>query len=134
MDEKKEHKKLAMTSTKQEMLHAYNTLLKQIDEKQAGELKPEKKIEEKKTKEAVQVAESLTTEGVAGEIGNLKVDIGKTLTRIADQMEGEVNRFVSIRNAIAAKETFSEMIVVKNGCCGDRGQTVPQSIKIRATL
>jgi hypothetical protein len=105
MDEKKEHKKLAMTSTKQEMLHAYNTLLKQMEEKQAGELKPEKKIEEKKTKEALQVAESLTTEEVAGEIGNLKIDIGKTLTRIADQMEGEVNRFVAIRNAIAAKET-----------------------------
>jgi len=105
MEEKKEHKKLAMTSTKQEMLHAYNTLLKQMEEKQTGELKPEKKIEEKKTKEAVQVAESLTTEGVAGEIGNLKLDIGKTLTRIADQMEGEVNRFVAIRYAIAAKET-----------------------------
>jgi hypothetical protein len=44
------------------MLHAYNTLLKQMEEKQAGELKPEKKIEEKKTKEAVQVAESLTTQ------------------------------------------------------------------------
>ena len=68
-------------------------------------LNRKKKIEEKKTKEAVQVAESLTTEEVAGEIGNLKIDIGKTLTRIADQMEGEVNRFVAIRNAIAAKET-----------------------------
>jgi hypothetical protein len=75
-----------MTSTKQEMLHAYNTLLKQMEEKQAGELKPEKKIEKKKTKEAVQAAESLTTEEVAGEIGNLKIDIGKTLTRI-DSLE-----------------------------------------------
>jgi len=104
MDEKKEQKKLAMTNTKQEMIQAYNTLLKQLEEKQAGELKPEKKIEEKKTKEAVQVAASLTTEGVGKEIAELKLEIGRTLTRIADQLEGEVNRFVAIRNAIAAKE------------------------------
>jgi hypothetical protein len=104
MDEKKEQKKLAMTNTKQEMIQAYNTLLKQLEEKQAGEMKPEKKIEEKKTKEAVAVAASLTTEGVGKEIAELKLEIGRTLTRIADQLEGEVNRFVAIRSAIAAKE------------------------------
>ncbi|MDO8724172.1 MAG: hypothetical protein Q7J31_18380 [Syntrophales bacterium] len=104
MDGKKDHKKLTPTNTKQEMLQAYNALLKELEEKQEGELKPEKKIEEKKTKEAVQVAESLTTEGVGKEIANLKMEIGKTLTRISDQLEGEVNRFVAIRNAIGAKE------------------------------
>ena len=104
MDEKKEQKKLAMTNTKQEMIQAYNTLLKQLEEKQAGELKPEKKIEEKKTKEVVQVAASLTTEGVGKEISELKLEIGRTLTRIAEQLEGEVNRFTAVRNAIAAKE------------------------------
>ncbi len=36
MDEKKDVKKLAMTNTKQEMLDAYNTVLKQLQEKQAG--------------------------------------------------------------------------------------------------
>jgi NADH/NAD ratio-sensing transcriptional regulator Rex len=104
MEESKEQKKLAMTSTKQEMLQAYNTLLKQLEEKQAGELKPEKKIEEKKIKESVQVATSLTADGVGKEIAELKMEIGKTLTRITDQLEGEVNRFVAIRNAISAKE------------------------------
>jgi hypothetical protein len=104
MDEKKEQKKLAMTNTKQEMIQAYNTLLKQLEEKQAGELKPEKKIEEKKTKEAVGIAASLTTEGVGKEIAELKLEIGRALTRIADQLEGEVNRFVAIRSAITAKE------------------------------
>jgi hypothetical protein len=33
MDEKKEVKRLSMTSTKQEMLDAYGTLLKQLQEK-----------------------------------------------------------------------------------------------------
>ena len=45
-----------MTSTKQEMLDAYHAVLKQVQEKDAAELKPEKKLEEKKHQEAVQVA------------------------------------------------------------------------------
>lgn len=93
-----------MSSTKQEMLEAYNTLLKRLQEKREGELKPEKKIEEKKIQEAVQVAESLTVEGVAKEIGVLKLDIGKMLSQITDRLEGEVNKFVAIRSAITAKE------------------------------
>jgi len=104
MDEKKDVKKLSMSSTKQEMLNAYDTLLKQLQEKQAGELKPEKKIEEKKTKEAVQVAEVLTSESVAKEINNLKLDVNKMLVQLSDGLDGEVNKFLAIQNAIAAKE------------------------------
>jgi hypothetical protein len=104
MEAKNDHKKLTLTSTKQEMLQAYNTLLKELEARQAGELKPEKKIEEKKNREAVQVAESLTAEGVGKEIAALKIEIGKTLTGISDRLEGEVGRFISIRNAIGAKE------------------------------
>ena len=104
MDEKKEPKKLSTTNTKQEMLEAYNTLLKQLQEKREGELKPERKLEERKTQEAVKVAESLTVEGVSKEISSLKLDIGKMLSQITDRLEGEVNKFVAIRNAIDAKE------------------------------
>lgn len=103
MEEKKEIKKLSMTSTKQEMLDAYSTLLKQLQEKQAGELKPEKKVEEKKTKEAVQVAEALTAEGVSREISNLKIDINKMLTQLSEKLEDEVQKFLAVQNAIAAK-------------------------------
>jgi len=104
MDEKKDVKKLSMSSTKQEMLSAYDALLKQLQEKQAGELKPEKKIEEKKTKETVQVAESLTSESVAKEINALKLDVNKMLTQLSDGLDGEVNKFSAVQNAIAAKE------------------------------
>ncbi len=48
MEDKTVTKKLSMASTKQEMLESYNALLKQLQEKQSGELKPEKKIEEKR--------------------------------------------------------------------------------------
>ncbi len=104
MEGKKETKKLAMTSTKQEMLNAYNALLKELEARQQGELRPEKRVEEKKSREAVQIAESLTAEGIAKEISALKLEIGKALTAIADQLEGQVGRFIAIGNAIAAKE------------------------------
>ncbi|MBU2260315.1 MAG: hypothetical protein KKF02_00075 [Proteobacteria bacterium] len=104
MEGKKDPGKLTLTSTKKEMLQAYNTLLKELEARQDGELKPERKIEEKKNREAVQVAESLTAERVGKEIAALKLEIGKTLTGVSDQLEGEVIRFVAIRNAIGAKE------------------------------
>ena len=104
MEEKREPRKLTLTSTKQEILKTYNALLKELEARQESELKPEKKIEEKKNREAVQVAESLTADGVGKEIAALKLEIGRTLTGISDQLESEVGRFVAIRNAISAKE------------------------------
>ncbi|MBN1380393.1 MAG: hypothetical protein JXA41_01835 [Deltaproteobacteria bacterium] len=104
MDEKKEMKKLSMSNTKQEMLDAYGVLLKQLQEKREGELKPEKKVEEKKDKEAIKSSEALTAEGVVTEIGALKLDIGKTLSRISDQLEDQVNKLATIQHAITAKE------------------------------
>ena len=41
---------------------------------------------------------------MAKEINNLKIDIGKLLTQIADGLDGEVNKFAAIQQAIAAKE------------------------------
>ena len=104
MEDKKEIKKLSMTSTKQEMLEAYAQLQKQLQEKQAGELKPEKRIEEKKTNEAIQVAETLSSADVPGAIHQLKSDIGRMLTQIAERLEGETAKFTAIQQAVTAKE------------------------------
>ena len=103
-DEKKEPMKVSMSNTKQEMLHAYNDLLKQMQEKEKTELKPEKKIEEKKIKEIVNVADSLSSEGVVKGISNLKLEMGKMLTQISDRLEEEVSKFKGIQKAIEIKE------------------------------
>jgi hypothetical protein len=105
MEEKKfQPKKLSLSNTKQEMLEAYQTVLKQLEAQKEAELKPEKKIEEKKAKEVIQVAESLSSEGVAKEISNLKIETSKTLAQISDRLEEEVNKFRAIQTAIALKE------------------------------
>ena len=105
MEEKKfQPKKLTLSNTKQEMLEAYSAILKQLEAQREAELKPEKKLEEKKAKEVIQVAESLSSEGVAKEISNLKIETSKTLAQISDRLEEEVNKFRAIQSAISLKE------------------------------
>jgi hypothetical protein len=105
MEEKKiQPRKLTLSNTKQEMLEAYQTALKQLEAQREAELKPEKRLEEKKAKEVTQVAESLSSEGVAREISNLKIETSKTLAQISDRLEEEVNKFRAVQNAIVLKE------------------------------
>jgi hypothetical protein len=89
---------------KQEMLESYQELVKHLEEKRAAELNPVKKIEEKKTEEAVKVAAALPPDGIDREIGNLKADIGRLLSDISSKLETEVGRFSSIQTAVASKE------------------------------
>lgn len=105
MESKKpEVKKLSMTSTKQEMLDAYHTVLKQLQEKNEAELKPEKKVEEKKQKEAIQVALAVSSDGASRQIADLKIEIGKMLTQISEKLDDEVSKFKKIEEAVGFKE------------------------------
>jgi hypothetical protein len=105
MEEKKvQPKKLTTSNTKQEMLEAYQTVLKQLEAQKELDLKPEKKLEEKKAKEVIQVADSLSSEGIAREASTLKIETGKMLAQITDRMEEEINRYKAIQNAVALKE------------------------------
>ena len=97
-------RKLSDKSTKQEMLDAYQDVVKQLEAKRSSELNPEKKIEERKSQEAIKVAGSLSPDGVDREIGNLKAEIGRLLAEISDRLAGEVGKFRSIQKAIESKE------------------------------
>src|SRR6266481_3905760 len=97
-------KKLSEKSTKQEMLDAYQALAKQLDEKRAAELAPERRIEERKTEEAVKVATTVAPDGIDREIGNLKAEIGKMLVDVSDRLAAESCKFRSIQKAVESKE------------------------------
>jgi len=104
MVERKPVKKLTATNTKQEMLDSYNDLLKQFEEKRQAEASPEARVAEKVVTQAVAVANTLTTEGIVRNIGSLKLDVGKVLTSLSDQLEQEAGRYESVKRAIAEKE------------------------------
>jgi hypothetical protein len=97
-------RKLTEKNTKQEMLEAYNALVRQMDEKRAAELRPEKRLQEKQAEEAVSVAAGLAPDGVERALGNLKADIGKSLAEIAERMASEVTRFKAVQKAVESKE------------------------------
>ena len=96
-------KKLSDKNTKQEMLDAYQTLARQLEEKRAAELAPERRLEEKRSDEAVKVATGVEAAGIDREIGNLKSQIGKMLADLSDQLAAESTRFRSIQKAVESK-------------------------------
>ncbi|MFZ3207791.1 MAG: hypothetical protein WA140_03030 [Geobacteraceae bacterium] len=104
MAERKPSKKLSTTNTKQEMLDAYTDLLKQLEEKREVEATPEARVAEKVVKQAVAVADTLTTEGIVRDIGSLKLEVGKVLTTLSDRLEQEAGRYESVKRAIEEKE------------------------------
>ncbi len=104
MIDKTTSKKISMASTKQEMIDAYNAVLKELQEKEKMELKPEEKIERIKNKDILEKADTLSTEGVVTEISSLKLDIGKMLTQISDRLEEEVAAYKKVKGAICIQE------------------------------
>jgi hypothetical protein len=97
-------KRITMKNTKKEMLEAYTEVLQQLKEKRAAELKPKEEIEEKRIKEAVEVTDSLSTEGIVQEVSTLKLEVGKLLSQLSDRLEEEVGKYRQVRQAVEAKE------------------------------
>jgi hypothetical protein len=97
-------KRLTEKNTKQEMLEAYQGLVRQLQEKRAAELNPEKRLQEKQAEEAVTVAAGLAPDGVDRALGDLKATIGKSLAEIAERMASEVTRFKAVQKAVESKE------------------------------
>lgn len=97
-------RRLSTANTKQEMLSAYQGVLKQLEEKREVESRPQEQIEQRITNEAVKVAEELSTEGVVKQVGELRSNIGRLLSQVSSQLEEQVDRYAQISKAIAFKE------------------------------
>jgi hypothetical protein len=97
-------KKLSDKNTKQEMIEAYEALSKQLQEKRASEINPEKRQEERVVEEAVKTATTLVPENIDREIGGLKADIGKMLGEIAEKLSVESAKFRQLQKAVESKQ------------------------------
>ncbi len=97
-------KKLSEKSTKQVMLEAYQALAKQLEEKRAAELAPERRLEEKRAEEALKAAAGVEPEGIDREIGELKSAIGKSLAEVSERLAAESARFRNVQKAAQSKE------------------------------
>ncbi len=103
-DKTPQPKRISASNTKKEMIDAYNELLNQLQQKREVELKPQERLEEKAVKQVVAAADSLSTDGIVKEIGNLKSEMGKMLAQLSDRLEEGVRRYDGIKKAVAVKE------------------------------
>ena len=108
--------KLNVTSSKKEMLAAIKDLERQVAERREAEAKPEQKAREKQEKEAVAVADSLSTEGIAREIGNLKAEVGKVLVQLSDKMEEAIGKYSQTKRAVEVRaKELEEFYEIEKG-------------------
>jgi chromosome segregation ATPase len=95
---------ISATSTKKEILDAYNSLLKTLETKARTELKPEKLKAEREEQEVVQTADAIASHGVIKTINELIGETGRALTEIAAKLDAESERYNKLKKAIEVKE------------------------------
>jgi hypothetical protein len=95
---------ISATSTKKEILDAYNNLLKALETRAQTELKPEKAKVEREKQDVVQTADALSTHAVIKTVNELIGETGKALTDIAVKLQGETERYNKLKRAIEIKE------------------------------
>jgi hypothetical protein len=78
---------------------------KAVAERKESEAKPEERIAANAVRDAVAVADALSSDGVVRSIGELKSTIARTLTQLSDRLEEEIGKYGQICRAIAAKES-----------------------------
>jgi hypothetical protein len=103
-ERKLQPRRVSTSNTKQEVLDAYSDLLKQLEEQREAELKPEERIEEKTKSQVVEVADSLSSDGVVQAVGTLKSEMGRLLGQLSDRLEEEVGKYRQITRAVQVKE------------------------------
>ncbi len=106
MEEKEfKPKRLSMTNTKKELLDSYGEVVKRLLEKEKAQLNPQKIVEEKQKKEAVDKVKEFSTEKVDNNISVLNNETAKLLDDLKLKLRKEINQYEEIQAAISVKES-----------------------------
>ena len=100
-------KKISMTSTKNEMLAAYNELLKQMESKTE---EPKAVQQQLKKQETVKQVSGLSVDSIIKNITDLKMNVTGTLDKLEEQMTITFKEFEKIKEAVnVEKEDLEEL-------------------------
>ncbi len=80
---------LSIKNTKQELLDAYHETLRQLQEQEKAQLKPEQKLKERKEEGTLKVVAGISADGVIEETNKLKQEIGGMLNKLTDRLAAE---------------------------------------------
>lgn len=101
-------------NTKNEILDAYNDLLKSIQEKKTEE--PKKVQEREKQETAVKNSGELSNEGIVKNISTLKVNLAASLDKLSENFIGEFRRFEELQQAIQVeKKNLQDLYQISAG-------------------
>ncbi len=89
-------------NTKNQILEAYNNLLKKVQSQKSEE--PKKEQEQKQKEDLSNKAKSLSNEGIIKEVSGLKVGISSALDKLADQFITEYKKFEELQKAISIEK------------------------------
>ncbi len=89
---------LSSKNTKNQILDAYNDLLKKVQQQKSEE--PKKVQEQKQKEEITGKAKSLSNQGINKEISELKTGLSSALDKLADQFVNEHKKFEELEKAI----------------------------------
>lgn len=95
-------KKPTPSSTKNEILEAYNDLLKQVEEKKSGQPKEIKENEERE--KIVKGALMASKEGIINQIAGLKITLNNELEKIEESLVNESKKLAQVEEAIKLQE------------------------------
>ncbi len=95
--------KKPVRKTKEEVAEVYTDTLQGLQLQEETQLNSEKIVEAKKTKVAIETADALATENIAGNIQTLKSDIGQLLDKLADRLDQQIRRFADLQKETAAR-------------------------------
>ncbi|MFA5328763.1 MAG: hypothetical protein WC384_13305 [Prolixibacteraceae bacterium] len=85
-------------NTKNEILAAYDELMKKVQEKKTDE--PKKVQEQQKQETVVKNAAALSNEGIVKEISGLKVGLSSALDKLSENFVAEFRKFEELQQAI----------------------------------
>jgi len=89
-------------NTKNEILAAYDELLKKVQEKKTEE--PKKVQERQKQETTVKNAADLSYEGIVKEVADLKVNLSSTLDKLGGSFVSEFRKFEELQQAISLEQ------------------------------
>lgn len=104
MTEQKDLPNVTMSNTKKEMLEAYYTVKKQLQEREKQALDAEKARKQMEKKIAEATADAEASQDPLQRLYRLKGDIGRELTTVAEKFEQEIDTYRKIQAALKEKQ------------------------------
>jgi DNA repair exonuclease SbcCD ATPase subunit len=101
---------VSTSSTKSELLEAYNRLREQLEAKQDAALNAERVKEDKRRQVAVEVAETVAASGVDAKIGDLRQALSAALAELGDKLRQETEKYTQVKQAVQFKQSELEEI------------------------